>query len=166
MVMITSMLKKEKTLNYTNTLREEWLSGELQIKWRGQYPGIFDKEDLRIAKFTQRRRHFGEWLAATYYADKGYQVMVERYFSKRKHKERIATLSRYFPAVADFILKTKGRRQPPDLFVYKTKPKQFFFVEVKLERDQRKSIQDDFFEEIARRLGCEIRILRIKKPEL
>jgi hypothetical protein len=57
------------TIYCPQVLRDLWCSppddpahGQLSGQWYAQYPSLFDKQDLRMAR-TQSRYHFYEWFA-------------------------------------------------------------------------------------------------------
>ena len=152
----------QKELKYNKDLLSEWRKKSLRELWWEKY-GVFDCEDLRIA-ITQSRHgyHFGEWYVATKFAKQGYKVLVEKYRSHKTHKQKYDKLFDYFtPEEVDFL--TKSKNQPPDLFVFNKKER--FFVEVKRDTDKMSPSQKKFFEEIEKRLRCEILIYHLRLSE-
>lgn len=149
------------TINYPKESELLWANGYLIERWFNKYPKLFDKDDYRIAR-SQPRYHFGEWLATIHYFEQGYNVLVEKYIYKT-HERKLKILSRYLsPKEISFLKKTKN--QPPDLFVYKGR--QFFFVEVKKDRDRLSQSQKNVFAKIKNKLGCEVIIcyVTLKTP--
>jgi hypothetical protein len=81
------MPKSPPTIIYCpQVLRDLWCSppddpahGQLSGQWYAQYPGLFDEQDLRMAR-TQWDKHFYEWLAAIHlFQREGACSMVEKY---------------------------------------------------------------------------------------
>lgn len=91
-------------------------------------------------------------------------MLVEKYIYKN-HPRKLKTLSYILTAKEVEYLK-KGRKkrkcQPPDLFVYKPKDKEFFFVEVKRDTDHMRKPQEKFFKDIEKKLGCKVLICDLK----
>ncbi len=71
------------------------------------------------------------------------------------------------PAVEFLVRKRRFagelRKSPrPDLMVFKTNPKELFFVEVKRDDDRLSAAQRRFFPMIEKRLSCKVRIVHLK----
>ena len=152
---------REETATYDPGLRERWNSGELPRRWRRAYPGVFDDQDLRVA-LSQPRYHFFEWLGALHYHEKGYSVLVGKYFlqrNERRLKKLLQVLNEGDPSFRSF--RTALSALPPDLLIY-GKRRRFFFVEVKGPRDRMSDRQRQAFRAIAQRFSTEVRILKFR----
>jgi hypothetical protein len=151
-----------KHRTYDPRLLESWHEKKLQFKWRRKYGHIFDDDDLRIA-LSQPNGHFGEWFVAISFAEQGYNVLVEKYLYKN-HARKKAVIERFFTPDRLELLKQLLTypcwHQPPDLFIYKGK--QFFFVEVKRDRDSLGETQRRCFEGLEKRFPCKVRIYEVK----
>ena len=142
------------------TLKQEWTSGKLLIKWKREYPDLFDEEDLRIA-LSQPQFHFYEWIAALHYFGLGFNVLIEQYIYQ-PHKRKLGLLEKLIGTEGINFLRSQiktNRTQPPDLFVYKDK--KFFFVEVKGPRDKLQENQKGFFSGIEKYFKTEIVLLTL-----
>ncbi len=140
---------------YSPNLLKEWKCGQLQRKWKKQYPNIFDEDDLRIA-LSQRKNHFGEWYAALHYAKMGYRVLIEKYIYYA-HPAKIRILKRRWPGLLERLrhLGQDYKCQPPDLLLYKRE--RFQFVEVKRDSDYEKPTQKKMFKALSKRLKTHVR---------
>jgi len=138
---------REITLGYEKQILQDWKDKKLYEKWFKQFPDVFDKEDLGLA----RRRpsfHFGEWFVAKHYAEKGYKSLLEK-FGCKNHDRKNKIISKYLN-----LKKLMCIPKFPDLFVYKNK--EFFFVEVKKGGDRLNAKQGECFEKIKQEFGCEV----------
>jgi hypothetical protein len=146
-----------------------WKRGRLHDKWFQENNLIFDEDDLRIARSQHPFGiHFGEWFTAIHYAGEGYNVLVEKYTCgvrsgiHRRKREFICEI------LGDDALKTlrkwkkRHRCQPPDLFVFNDK--EYFFVEVKKERDSVRACQTAYIKEIERTFHCGVVIADLQLP--
>ena len=153
---------KTDFFSYMPDLFKEWKEGHLPLKFRKQYPDLFDEDDLRIT-IKQPQYHFIEWLAAIHFHKLGYKVLIEQYVYKT-HKRKMTVVKNYLGEDGLKFLKHEGtsyKTQPPDLFVYKYD--QFFFVEVKSEKDKLSATQEDFFTKIEKKFKTEVILLRGSK---
>jgi hypothetical protein len=153
----------EITLQYAAKLLESWKNGNLVCRWYLSHRDTFSRSDLSNA-ISQPSYHFGEWFTARHFLKQGYEVLSEK-FLLRQDKRRKATHILGKDGVA--FLERKRRlggsklRWPPtpDLLVFKSKPKTFFFVEVKKDRDKLSAAQQHFFPMIGRKFGCNVLVV-------
>jgi hypothetical protein len=138
--------------------------GSLAEEWLSAYPMLFDADDIRIA-LTQRHLgyHYHEWLAAILiYHTTGLLSLIEAYAYK-SHARKREVLERLVSGEAlDFIAShgISSAQQCPDLFVYSlTDERKWFFCEVKGPRDKLREKQMNFFDELARVSGKEIKVV-------
>jgi hypothetical protein len=153
-----------ETLYYDPVLLKPWHAGTLPRRWFQEYGHIFDDDDLRITK-RQRHDHFGEWYVAIHYAKQDYGVLVEKYIFKT-HRRKYRILSRHLKHhelqfLSDGPKPPNPWHQPPDLFVFRGS--EYFFVEVKRDRNTLRESQECWFEEIAKKLQCDVRVCYLKR---
>ena len=153
-------MRKDITLYYTESQKQLWLSGKLSETWSKQCPGLYDDDDIRLLK-QQSKYHFGEWLVAKYFYDKGYGVLIEKY-SCLNHKRKIGIFKKYLTEDS-FNYFIKHYSHTPDLFVYSRNSKDYFFVEVKVGRDKISARQKECFREIEEYFKCKVVIVNLKK---
>jgi VRR-NUC domain len=119
-------------------LREKFGKGSLAVRWQHDYPLLFDKDDVRLAR-NQPSHHFYEWLAAILlYKSTGYLSLVEKYqFENHARKQALlAELMDDRLRKALSLIKRNGRGQAPDLLLYTPDKKKWMFCEVKGESDR------------------------------
>jgi hypothetical protein len=114
---------------YHPSQRERFQSGDLAPIWMSRYPELFDADDFRCTK-TQPGKHFFEWLAAVLLREStGYLSLVEK-FDQVCHARKMDVFRRLVPTpVLDLIVREK--KGTPDLFVYSSDGKHWFFGEVR-----------------------------------
>jgi hypothetical protein len=116
---------------FCKSQRDRFRSGQLVREWRERYPKLFDKDDERVLLTDhQRLYNFYEWLAAVLiFESMGYLSLVAKYTAK-SHSLKHAPLRNSLPSiVADWVFTNEPGQ--PDLFVYSTDHKDWFFCEVK-----------------------------------
>lgn len=147
------MKEKNFKLTYPHDLYLLWKRGRLHYKWFQEYRSIFDEDDLRIVRNQHLDgKHFGEWFTAIHYAEKGYAVLVEKYMYGGRsgiHARKRGCIREMLGEGALKKLrkwKVQYHSQPPDLFVFNGKD--YFFVEVKRDRDLLRECQRAYFKKI------------------
>ena len=157
------------TLRYPAELLRDWKLGRVHRKWYRQDTATFCERDLQNAeRQCCKGYHFGEWLAVRHFRKLGYEVLPPKYLHPtRVRAVKKATKILGKPVVAFLMQKrrfgAKFRKSPrPDLLVFRSNPKTFFFVEVKRDADRLSSSQRQFFPMIEKKLGCEVRIVSVK----
>ncbi len=152
------------TLTYPQQLFKLWRAGHVHPVWLWEHEGLFNHSDLSIIrKQYWRGYHFGEWFTALHFWKKGYNVLIEKY-AFRKHKKAFSTAVEVVGKDGmDFLARqARSVAQPPDLLVFDPDAKFYFFAEVKRERDRLREKQRRFFEEIEKRLGCQVVVVSLK----
>ena len=151
------------SIEYTESQRDRFRSGELVRIWARQYPKIFDKDDIRITR-KQPNYHFFEWLAAiTIYNSTGYLSLIEKYeFKNHEKKQRILKKLMTNEQVVQIYL---HGAQCPDLLAYASDYKEWFFCEVKGSRDKLRKEQISYFEELYKLTGKRTYVIEFKKKE-
>ena len=160
-------MRKPFKLTYPPALYPAWKRGRLHYKWFLQYRNTFDKDDLRIVRNQHLDgKHFGEWFTAIHYAKKGYGVLVEKYMYGIHSGIHCRKRGFITEILGEYRLKQlrkweeRYRSQPPDLFVFKGKD--YFFVEVKRDRDFLRDHQKAHFKTIEKELGCRVVIIDLQ----
>lgn len=122
------------TIEYTESQRDRFRSGELVRIWAKKYPKIFDKDDIRVTR-KQQNYHFFEWLAAIIiYNSTGYLSLIEKYeFQNHKGKQKILRRLMTSEQITQIYL---HGAQCPDLLAYSPDHRDWFFCEVKGPRDK------------------------------
>jgi hypothetical protein len=151
--------KKDIELTYLRGDYLAWKRGRLHYRWFQENKLIFDEDDLRIAR-TQHSRgtHFGEWYTAIHYAEDGYNVLVEKYTCGVRSGIHLRKRKFISEILGDDALSTfrnwkkQFDCQVPDLFVFKGK--EYFFVEVKKDRDYVRASQKEYFKRIKKTFHC------------
>ena len=157
------------TFEYRESQRERFHSHELIDEWYKAYPKIFDAQDFALAVHqndARMRYHFFEWLAAVMlYHTHGSLSLVEQY-EKPGHKRKQDILSRIVPPdVFDLITNHEsnfGGVQCPDLLVYAPDFSDWFFCEVKGDRDTLKPEPRRFFEVLEKASRKSVRLIDFK----
>ncbi len=153
----------EETYTYDPSLERKWKEGSLQKEWLEKYPTLFTRSDYEVVR-NQSQYHFGEWFVAIKYHEKGWKVLVEQYmFPKHKKLEVLRKL------IGEENLNTiqaagAGKTQAPDLFVYNDRG-DYFFVEVKKQRDRLTNEQEKHFKRIGKVLNTKIIIAKVLPTE-
>ena len=154
------------TIKTSDGEHDRFKSGELIDAWAGQYPHLFDADDVRRAKAHAHTGHqFVEWLAAVkVFEEFGYRSLLQRYDSP-SHEDKLKILRRLLPDdIREFLL---GRRQRedratlwPDLLVYKPDYSDYFFCEVK-GRDALRPEQVDLFLKLSEKTGHPVKMVQV-----
>ena len=152
------------TVEYTESQRDRFRSGELVRVWARQYSKIFDKDDIRITS-NQPNYHFFEWLGAiTIYNSTGYLSLIEKYkFQSQKNKKRILRKLMTNEPIAQIYL--HGARCP-DLLAYSPDYKDWFFCEVKGSRDKLRKEQIKYFEKLYKATGKRTYLIEFKEKKI
>lgn len=146
-----------ETLYYCRGMRDRFRSGELPEKWSRNYPEIFDSDDLRLLE-KQPNLHFFEWLGAVViWKMIGYFSLVEKYEFGR-HARKTEVVHRLLPRNMLPLLK-EPQAQCPDLLVYSTDYSDWFFCEVKGEKDRIQGNQNRYFRQLNRASQKPVRVL-------
>jgi Holliday junction resolvase-like predicted endonuclease len=159
----------EISLCYAPHLLARWKQGQLHRVWYRRDRATFCERDLSNAEGQCHNGfHFGEWFAVRHFRRQGYYVLPEKYLSPTRPIARQRAIEILGEAGVAFLLRerrfdSKLRESPrPDLLVFKSNPKTFFFVEVKRDTDKLSSAQTKFFPMIEKHLNCEVRIVNLK----
>lgn len=156
------------TYYFHRKLREQFKLRKLTDVWFEQYPQIFDENDRLIAK-NQPLYHFYEWLAAILiFHTTGHLSLVEQYAYKRHHRKNQVLRDLLAADLLDFIMNHNaeyGKRQCPDLFVYKQDMSEWFFCEVKGPTDSISKGQERFFAALAERSGKPIQFVQFRETK-
>ena len=150
---------EEITETYDPQWYDQWKSGTLREEWLAKYPWL--AEYVSEAR-NQPEYHFGEWLTAIRYHKKGWKVLVEKYMF-RKHKKLYGIAEKLVGKDEINIVQEQqgsGVRQAPDLLVYKDNG-EYFFVEVKKNRDDLSQSQKEHFKRIEQELKCNVVIVNL-----
>lgn len=145
--------------------KEAFRKGVLQDDWFREYGHIFDNDDLELAK-SQTKYHFFEWLAAIHlYREFGYISLVEKYHSP-SHQRKCVLFRSLVPDPVFKLLtvRKRGWRQGPDLLVYTSDHSDWFFCEVKGERDYVNEAQKKIFEKIEEISEKPVRLIHFQNP--
>jgi len=151
------------SIEYTESQRDRFRSGELVRIWARQYAKIFDKDDIRISR-KQPNYHFFEWLAAiTIYNSMGYISLVEKYeFQNHEKKQRILRKLMTNEQIAQIYL---HGAQCPDLLAYSPNYKDWFFCEVKCSMDNLRKKQIRYFEKLYKFTGKRTCVIEFKEKK-
>ena len=157
---------RETQLLYPRRLFQLWKKGHVHEVWFWEYPRLFDKHDLALARSQHHvgrgGYHFGEWFTAIHFWKKGYKVLIEKYVFK-ENSEKFKKASELLDKEGMALLVARRRDvQPPDLLVFDPRHGFFFFVEVKRERDRLGRKQKQFFSEIEKKLHCQVLIVNLR----
>lgn len=159
----------EITIYYPVQLLREWKLGRLHRKWYECDRATFCERDLKNADGQHRRGyHFGECFMIRHFREQGYEVLPPKYLHPTRPEARQKAIKVLGEAGVAFLMQKKRfggklRKSPrPDLLVFKSNPKTFFFVEVKRDADKLSSAQRQFFPMIEAKLGCEVRIVHLR----
>jgi len=149
------------TIEYAESQRDRFRSGELVRIWARQYPKIFDKDDIRVTR-KQQNYHFFEWLAAIIiYNSTGYFSLIEKYeFQNHKRKKKI--LRKLMPNEQITQIYLRGA-QCPDLLVYSPDHRDWFFCEVKGPGDKLRKEQITYFKKLKKFTGKRTYVIEFKE---
>lgn len=155
---------REIRLTYPHQLFRLWKQGHVHRVWSCQYPELFDASDISNASNQYRYGfHFGEWLTAVHFWNKGYHVLQAPYFrstqAKHRRKSDLAAALLSKPGLA---LLARNRGGHPDLLVFDPEHRFFFFAEVKRERDRLSNDQRRFFSVMEQELGCQVLVVSLQ----
>ena len=134
---------------YDTALREAFKRGELVEQWSTQYPMLFGAAEMALA-VNQPSNHFFEWLGAIQiYKDLNYLCLIEKYQFK-KHVSKYEIFRNIVPDEVFALVdrKNSGGRQFPDLFAYSPDKTDWFFCEVKGNKDRFSPGQAAFFDKL------------------
>lgn len=153
---------KSENLTYPPNLFSEWKEGNLSPQWMRECPALFSFRDYEIIRNqTQDGYHFGEWFVAKHYWEQGYGVLIEKY-AFRSHPVALSIAERILGSEGLAFLRSRRLAcQPPDLLVYASDTRPFFFVEVKRHPDRVRESQRRFFEQLEVHFGCEVVIVAL-----
>ncbi len=133
-------------------------------QWMHQYPGLFDRDDLRLTE-SQPRYHFNEWYAAMHiFQSHGALSLIEKYTTPRAHPRKRRLLERILSSGQRDDLNEiiwDYRVNPPDLFVYSLDHRRFWFVEVKGPRDRLAEEQVRSHLALRRRLKVPVQVMDV-----
>ena len=151
-------------LRYPACLLRVWRAGQLRPVWKRMYSGFFSKADLQHRKQEAYGYGFGDWFTSIYlhFCFPNCTVLRRSYFREKDPRFKIALEivgKRGMEVIRD--IKKLNRTNPPDLLVQPTIGK-FFFVEVKKDRDKLRPTQASAFKNIAAKLGCKVKLARLK----
>lgn len=159
----------ETTLYYAAEDLRDWKLGCLHRKWYECDKTTFCELDLKNADGQHCRGfHYGEWFMIRHFREQGYEVLPPKYLHPTRPEARQKAIEILGQAGVAYLMKKRRfgtglRKSPrPDLLVFKSNPKTFFFVEVKRDTDKLSSAQKQFFPMIEEKLGCEVRIAYLK----
>jgi len=159
----------EIILHYRTELLREWKLGRVHRKWYRRDRTTFCERDLSNAENQcQYGWHFGEWFMARHFLRQGYCALPEKYLSSTRPRALQRATEVLGEAGVAFLLRerrfgSKLRWSPhPDLLVFKSNLKTFFFVEVKRIPDRLSIEQKQFFPMIEQKLSCEVRVVYLK----
>ncbi len=89
-------------------------------------------------------------------------MLIEKY-AFRRHRKSFETATRLLGKEGmTFLTSAVRRTAPPDLLVFDPALGFYFFAEVKRERDRLRKKQIEHFEEIERRLRCQVLVVGLK----
>ena len=149
----------------TAAQRNAFRTGALRERWAETYapPGLFDADDLRIAR-TQPGSHFYEWLVAvTLFETMGWLSLVEKYqFAHERKQEVLRSLGA--DALVRFVAGQRlafGSLQAPDLLVYAPDFSDYFLCEVKGPTDRLRPEQARYFRALREAAGRPIFVARV-----
>jgi hypothetical protein len=159
----------EILLSYPAVLLRNWKLGRVQRNWYLRDRATFSERDLSNAMGQCRKGfHFGEWFIARHFLRQGYNVLTEKYLhssrpeKQRKAKEILGKAGVAFLTQRQSFGGSKLRKSPrPDLLVYESNLKTFFFVEVKRDADRLSRPQRLFFPTIEEKLRCEVIVVKL-----
>ncbi len=147
---------------YDDKQRDRVRSGALAREWAAQHPQIFDAKDLELA-LNQPSFHFFEWFAAiALHEATGHLSLLEKY-ACQNHPRKISTLKK---VVGDTLLSwlCESEESSPDLFCYSlVKPDDWFFCEVKGNRDEMSDSQYKWCEQLYEKTGKLTYLLYLSK---
>jgi len=159
----------EITIYYPPERLRDWKLGRVHRNWYMRDRATFSQRDLSNAEGQHHRGyHFGEWFTARHFLRQGYGVLTEKYLSPTRPDKQRKAMEILGEAGVAFLMRerrfgSKLRWSPhPDLLIFKSKAKSFFFVEVKMDADRLSSAQRQFFPMVEKRLRCEVRIVHLK----
>lgn len=129
----------EMKRKYPAKLLKSWKDGELVCKWYLRHRDTFSQRDLSNA-INQPSYHFGEWFMARDFLKQGYEVLPEKFLLRPdKRRRAIQVLGKDGVAFLERKQRVGGSKlrwpPTPDMLVFKSKPRTFFFVEVKKDDD-------------------------------
>lgn len=160
-------IKVIATYKTSNQHHDLFRSGILVGQWSTQYPFLFDRDDLRIARNQASiGYHYFEWLAAILlYHTTGWLSLNQKYqFKSHSRKRRI--LSKLTTVEVFHFITSKGREtviQCPDLLVYRPDYSDWYFCEVKGPKDRLRPQQERFFEELQKFTEKDIRFVEFEE---
>jgi hypothetical protein len=152
---------------YDPASRASFREGTLREQWFKQYPMLFKEADIKLA-VAQPQYHFIEWLGAIrIFEDLKYLCLVEKYQFK-KHIVPRELFKQIVPAnVYELVVSRElGKGQAPDLFAYSLDQKDWFFCEVKGNKDRISQTQEKYFTRLEQKSGKEVRILKFYPTHL
>jgi hypothetical protein len=154
-------IKKIAEIVYSDKQREAFKNDLLRNLWAKQYPMLFDKNDISNAK-NQPKNHFFEWLAAiVIFNTTGNLSLVEKYeFQNQPRKRKILKM---ILNKDQLDILGADKRQCPDLFVYSSDYKDWFFCEVKGHKDKLRVSQRNYFRQLEKTLKKPVYVIHFKK---
>jgi hypothetical protein len=145
-------------------------SGILWRKWQSNYADIFDQDDLHLARSQARLGyHFHEWLAAIMiFHSTGYLSLVEKYqFDNHKRKKQVLEKLGSDDLYRAIRHKPNDKNaQCPDLLVYSGDFKDWYFCEVKGNKDKVSKGQENYFKALFEITGRPVRLIRLLRARI
>jgi hypothetical protein len=155
------------TFTYHAAQQARFRSVALAEEWKERYPMLFEQVDLNLVR-TQPRYHFFEWLSAVLiFEATGWLSLVEGYTADT-HPQKRAKLREI---VGEEILRWLDDHESgqPDLFVYGSRPDEWFFCEVKGGPDRERQNQREWTARFRKLLksqkvrGERVRLIHLKE---
>lgn len=144
-------------------LKNRWPS-PLASEWLRDYPGLFDRDDLRLA-MNQPANHFCEWFAAIHLFHRDNAVSLVEKYGFGNHARKVEMFRRLVPEKQRRMLRGIAEEfsvQLPDLFVIASDWVSYSFGEVKGPGDRVQPKQADSHRAIRSRLGVDVEIFEVR----
>lgn len=166
---------------YTKEYLEKWRDRELIKSWKKQFPDLVQDHHYQIlvnAKNKMSVYTFYEYFTGFEYVKKGYKFIFEPYVENfllqdYKSQEIKNIKSKFICIVKNIIGDDKFEKLmevcqnyktgQPDLFIYKEDGSDFFFAEIKSEKDKLRSHQSELISNIQKLIPVKIINLKILK---
>jgi hypothetical protein len=147
----------------SGALRNRWPS-PLATEWLGDYPGLFDQDDLRLAA-NQPANHFCEWFTAIHLFHRDNAVSLVEKYGFGNHARKVNIFQRLIPGdqrKSLLSIAEEFKVQLPDLLVFPPDGASYSFAEVKGPGDRISPRQATSHRAIRARLGVGVEIFEVR----
>jgi hypothetical protein len=155
--------KELGSITYNPQLHNRFKSGELIEEWAAQYSQLFDERTISHARNQAHLGyHFAEWLTAILVWNSTGYLCLGKYFEPSGGRQ-VEIMHRLLPEDTSNLIENwhDHHCQPPDWLFYAPDFSDWFFCEVKRDRDKLSNKQLEYFAKITEVTGKQVYIFKL-----